>query len=115
MDLILLDKASGFLRSRFLTSLTWVGLIMSSEDKEQWDPSSSVSVSFDNKLEAGPGLKGTVIIVLEVSPHTAPSLQTCLVEAESWVDEGPSVGPARPIDRDILLTNQQLIKSLMRG
>lgn len=93
--MISLDKASGFLRPRFLTSLTWVGFIMSSEDKEQWDPSSSVSVSFKDKLEAGPGgLKGTVRTVLEVSPHTAPGLQTCLVEAESRVDddEGPQWG-----------------------
>lgn len=108
--MILLDEASGFLRSRSLTSLTWVGLIMSSEDEEQRDPSSSVSVSFKDKLEAGPGLN-----CFGSFPSQRP-----VCRLVSWglshgsMMAGP-VGPAEPIDRDILPTNQQLIKSLMRG
>lgn len=98
MDLNILDKASGFLRTGSLASLTWTSLKFS-EDEEQWGPSSCVPVSFKDELEASPGLRCTVTIVF----GSFTGQQTCLWEADSRVndDGGHVVGPARRIDRGL--------------
>lgn len=73
--------------------------------KDKGIPTTLIPALFTAKLEAGPGPKCSLRIVLEVSSHRCqpPTSQTCLTEAESWVndDGGHVVGPAKLIDRGL--------------
>lgn len=114
------DKTSGFLRSRSLASLTWAGLIRLSEDEGQRYPNNSIPAPFTVKLEAGPGPKCSLTIVLEVSSHRCqpppPRPVSRRLSHGSMMTVGMLWGqPSLSIEGwHILTTNQQLIKSLVR-
>lgn len=120
VGLNILDKTSDFLRSRSLASLTWAGLIRLSEDGGQRHPNDFIPVPFTAKLEAGPGPKCALRIVLEVSSYRCqpppPRPVSWRLSHGSMMMVGMLWGqPSLSIEGwHILPTNQQLITSLVR-